>query len=116
MRNIQNDIIREKIRYKPVLKTILIKTINQYITDIFANKICINKRNDNFKSKVNYIPRNDAGKKCENALLNEYLLKRPGLLKNLVGVLLDFSNASFRGEKFHALLTADINQSTRTFV
>ena len=86
-----------------------VKNLNQYIKDEHATKIDINKRNDNFNKKVNYIPYNavininkpgkirsfDAGAKNQSLSLNENLLKGADLLNNLVGVLPLFCQAKF---------------------
>ena len=46
--------LEKKFDRQPDLKRRYVKTINQYIKD--AMKTDINKRNDNFNNKVNYIP------------------------------------------------------------
>ena len=48
--------LEQKFDRQPDLKMKYVETINQYIRDGHATKIDINKRNDNFNNKVNYIP------------------------------------------------------------
>ena len=97
--------LEKKFDRQPDLKIKYVETINQYIKDEHATKIDINKRDDNFNNKVNYIPHHavtninklgkicivfDVGAKCQSTFLNENLLKGPDLLNNLVRVLLRF--------------------------
>ena len=99
-----------KFNRQPDLKMKYVEIINQYIKDEHATKIDVNKRNDNFNNKVNYIPHHavtninkpgkirivfDAGAKCQNTSLNENLLKGPDLSNNLVRVLLRFRQGKF---------------------
>ena len=102
--------LEKKFDRQPDLKIKYVETINQYIKDGHATKISINKRNDNFNNKINYIPHYsltninkpgkirvllDAGAKCQSTSVNENLLKSHDLLKNLVGVLLWFCQGKF---------------------
>ena len=102
--------LEKKFGRQPDLKMKYVETINQYIKDGHVTKIDINKRNDNFNNKVNYIPHHamtninkpgkicivfDAGAKCQSTSFNENLLKGPDLLNNLVGVLLRFRQGKF---------------------
>ena len=48
--------LEKKFDRQPDLKIKYVETINQYIKDEHATKIDINKRDDNFNNKVNYIP------------------------------------------------------------
>ena len=72
------------------------------------SNININKRNDNFSNKANYIPHHAVTNinkknsysvqcrgKCQSTSLSENLLKGPDLLNNLVGVPLRFHQGKF---------------------
>ena len=48
--------LQKKFDRQVDLKMKYIQTINQYIKDGHATKIDINKRNDNFNNKINYVP------------------------------------------------------------
>ena len=95
---------------QPDLKMKYVETINQCIKDGHATKININKRNDKFNNKLNYILHHeltntnipwktrilfDAGVKCQSISLSGNLLKRINLLKNWVGILLQFCQGKF---------------------
>ena len=102
--------LEKKFDKQSNLKMKYIETINQYIKDGHVTKTDINKRNDNFNNKVNYIPHQavtninkpgkirivfDAGAKCQGTSLSENFLKGPDLLNNLAGVLLRFRQGKF---------------------
>ena len=102
--------LEKKLDKQSNLKMKYIETINQYIKDGHVTKTDINKRNDNFNNKVNYIPHQavtninkpgkirivfDAGAKCQSTSLSESFLKGHDLLNNLAGVLLRFRQGKF---------------------
>ena len=102
--------LEKKFDRQSNLKMKYIETINQCIKDGHVTKTDINKRNDNFNNKVNYIPHQavtninkpgkihivfDAGAQCQSTSLSKNFLKGPDLSNNLVGVLLRFRQGKF---------------------